>query len=155
MPIFAADILHVGPQGLGILRSAPALGAVLINFALIALPLHRHAGYAMFACVAIFGLATITFGLSENFALSFAALLIMGGSDMVSVYVRSTLIPLATPPEMLGRVSAVDMVFITASNELGEFESGIMAGWLGTVALWMWLFPELRKVDRLLDVKPD
>ena len=169
MPIFAADILHVGPEGLGILRSGPALGAVLINFTLIALPLHRHAGYAMFACVALFGLATITFGLSENFVLSFAALLIMGGADMVSVYVRSTLIPLATPPEMLGRVSAVDMVFITASNELGEFESGVMAGWLGTVpsvivgglgtlgvvALWMWLFPELRKVDRLLDVKPD
>ena len=169
MPIFAADILHVGPEGLGILRSGPALGAVLINFTLIALPLYRHAGYAMFACVALFGLATITFGLSENFILSFAALLIMGGADMVSVYVRSTLIPLATPPEMLGRVSAVDMVFITASNELGEFESGVMAGWLGTVpsvvvgglgtlgvvALWMWLFPELRKVDRLMDVKPD
>ncbi|MGV8995322.1 MAG: MFS transporter [Parvibaculaceae bacterium] len=169
MPIFAADILHVGPEGLGLLRSGPALGAVLVNFLLIAMPLKRHTGYIMFACVAIFGLATIVFGLSENFTLSMVALLIMGGVDMVSVYVRSTLIPLATPPEMLGRVSAVDMLFISASNELGEFESGVMAGLLGTVpsvvigglgtigvvALWMYLFPALRKVDRLMDVKPD
>lgn len=169
LPIYASDILHVGPEGMGLLRSGPAIGAVVVNVLLIAMPVQRHTGYVMFACVALFGVATITFGLSENFILSMGALLIMGGADMVSVYVRSTLIPLATPPEMLGRVSAVDMMFISASNELGEFESGVMAGWLGTVpsvvvgglgtigvvALWMWLFPALRKVDRLMDVTPD
>ncbi len=169
LPIYASDILHVGPEGMGLLRSGPAIGAVIVNVLLIAMPVQRHTGYAMFACVALFGVATITFGLSENFILSMGALLIMGGADMVSVYVRSTLIPLATPPEMLGRVSAVDMMFISASNELGEFESGVMAGWLGTVpsvvvgglgtigvvALWMWFFPALRKVDRLMDVTPD
>jgi MFS family permease len=169
LPIYASDILHVGPQGLGVLRSAPAIGAVLINFLLIAMPLQRYTGLIMFGCVAIFGVATVVFGISENFLLSMGALLVMGASDMVSVYVRSTLIPLATPPEKLGRVSAVDLLFISASNELGEFESGVMAGWLGTVpsvvvgglgtigivALWMWLFPALRKIDRLMDVKPD
>lgn len=169
MPVFARDILHVGPEGLGLLRSAPAIGAVLVNFLLIARPLHRHTGLIMFGCVAIFGVATIVFGLSESFPLSLAALVVMGGSDMVSVYVRSTLIPLATPQDKLGRVSAVDLLFISASNELGEFESGVTAGWFGTVpavviggigtigvvALWMWLFPALRKVDRLMDVKPD
>lgn len=169
MPIYASDILHVGPQGLGLLRSAPALGAVLVNFLLIAMPLQRYTGLIMFGCVAIFGVATIVFGLSEHFMLSMGALLVMGASDMVSVYVRSTLIPLATPQDKLGRVSAVDLLFISASNELGEFESGVMAGWLGTVpsvvvgglgtigivALWMWLFPALRKIDRLMDVKPD
>jgi MFS family permease len=169
LPIYASDILHVGPEGMGLLRSGPAIGAVIINALLIAMPVQRYTGYVMFACVALFGVATITFGLSENFILSMGALLVMGGADMVSVYVRSTLIPLATPPEMLGRVSAVDMMFISASNELGEFESGVMAGWLGTVpsvvvgglgtigvvALWMWFFPALRKVDRLMDVTPD
>jgi len=169
LPIYASDILHVGPEGLGLLRSGPAIGAVLVNAVLIAAPVQRYTGYVMFACVALFGAATIVFGLSEHFYLSMAMLLIMGGADMVSVYVRSTLIPLATPPKMLGRVSAVDMLFISASNELGEFESGLMAGWIGTVpavvvgglgtigvvGLWMWLFPALRKVDRLMDVKPD
>jgi hypothetical protein len=142
---------------------------VLVNFLLIARPLQRHTGLVMFGCVALFGAATIVFGLSETFLLSLAALAVMGGSDMVSVYVRSTLIPLATPQDKLGRVSAVDLLFISASNELGEFESGVTAGWFGTVpavvigglgtigvvALWMWLFPALRKVDRLMDVKPD
>lgn len=169
LPIFASDILHVGPQGLGLLRSAPAVGAVLINFLLIAMPLQRYTGLIMFGCVAIFGIATIIFGVSENFLLSMGALLVMGAADMVSVYVRSTLIPLATPPEKLGRVSAVDLLFISASNELGEFESGVMAGLLGTVpsvvvgglgtigivGVWMWLFPALRKIDKLMDVKPD
>jgi hypothetical protein len=168
LPIFARDILHVGPEGLGLLRSAPAVGAMAVNLLLIFTPPSRHMGLWMFACVAIFGLGTIAFGLSEHMYLSLAALAIMGASDMVSVYVRSTLIPLATPPEMLGRVSAVDLLFISASNELGEFESGITAGIFGTVpaviigglgtlsvvALWMWLFPPLRKVDRLEDVKP-
>ncbi len=169
MPVFARDILHVGPEGLGVLRSAPAIGAVLVNFLLIAKPLQRHTGLVMFGCVALFGAATIVFGLSETFLMSLAALVVMGGSDMVSVYVRSTLIPLATPQDKLGRVSAVDLLFISASNELGEFESGVTAGWFGTVpavvigglgtigvvALWMWVFPALRKIDRLMDVKPD
>jgi len=168
LPIYAKDILHVGPEGLGLMRSAPAIGAVLVNFALIWRPLHRHTGLVMFACVALFGVATIVFGLSETFLVSLVALFVMGGADMVSVFVRSTLVPLATPPEMLGRVSAVDLIFISASNELGEFESGMVAGWIGTVpavvvgglgtigvvGLWMWLFPALRKVDRLTDVKP-
>jgi hypothetical protein len=169
LPIYASDILHVGPEGLGLLRSGPAIGALVINFLIIARPPQRHAGLLMFACVAIFGIATIAFGLSENFMLSMGALLVMGGADMVSVWVRSTLIPLATPADKLGRVSAVDLLFISASNELGEFESGVMAGLLGTVpsvvfgglgtlgvvGLWMWLFPDLRKVDRLMDVRPD
>lgn len=168
MPIFARDILHVGPEGLGLMRSAPAIGSTLVSFLLIALPLQRRTGLLMFACVAIFGFATIVFGLSKIFLLSLAALVVMGAADMVSVYVRSTLVPLATPADKLGRVSAVDLLFISASNELGEFESGLTAGWFGTVpavviggvgtigvvALWMWLFPELRKVDRLSDVKP-
>jgi MFS family permease len=123
----------------------------------------------MFACVAIFGVATIVFGLSENFYLSFAALVVLGASDMVSVNVRHALTQLATPDHMRGRVSAVNMLFIGASNELGEFESGLTAAWwgtvpavivgglgtLGVVALWAWMFPELRKVDRLSDLKPD
>ena len=168
LPIFARDILHVGPEGLGLMRSAPAIGSVTVSLFLIWLPLQRRTGLIMFACVATFGAATIVFGLSESFALSLAALVTMGAVDMVSVYVRSTLVPLATPPDKLGRVSAVDLLFISASNELGEFESGLTAGWFGTVpavvigglgtigvvALWMWLFPELRKIDRLSDVRP-
>ncbi len=168
LPIFARDILHVGPEGLGLMRSAPAIGSTLVSFLLIGLPLQRRTGLVMFACVAIFGLATIVFGLSKIFLVSLAALVVMGAADMVSVYVRSTLVPLATPADKLGRVSAVDLLFISASNELGEFESGLTAGWFGTVpavviggvgtlgvvALWMWLFPALRKVDRLSDVKP-
>lgn len=168
LPIFARDILHVGPEGLGLMRSAPAIGSTLVSFLLIGLPLQRRTGLVMFACVAIFGLATIVFGLSKIFLVSLAALVVMGAADMVSVYVRSTLVPLATPADKLGRVSAVDLLFISASNELGEFESGLTAGWFGTVpavviggvgtlgvvALWMRLFPALRKVDRLSDVKP-
>jgi hypothetical protein len=121
----------------------------------------------MFGCVALFGVATIVFGLSENFAVSLVALVVLGASDMVSVFVRSTLIQAATPDAMRGRVSAVGMLFVGASNELGEFESGgaahlvgtvpaVVIGGLGTLAvvgLWMWLFPALRKVDRLSDVK--
>jgi hypothetical protein len=122
----------------------------------------------MFACVAIFGVATIVFGVSANFYLSLGALFVLGASDMVSVFIRSALIQIATPDAMRGRVSAVNMLFIGASNELGEFESGITAAWLGTVpaviiggigtlavvAIWMGLFPHLRRVDRLLDVAP-
>ncbi len=166
LPVYARDILHVGPAGLGILRSAPAVGAGLTALALARWPIERRSGISMFACVAIFGLATIVFGLSTSFAVSLAALAVTGASDMVSVYVRSSLINFATPDRMRGRVGAVNMLFIGASNELGEFESGITAALFGTVravvigglgtlavvAAWMKLFPPLRDVDRLTDV---
>jgi MFS family permease len=163
LPIFARDLLHIGPWGLGILRSAPAVGAATVAFLLATFPLRRHAGVIMLACVLLFGLATIVFGLSKSFAVSLVALLILGASDMISVVVRSTLIQTRTPDEMRGRVGAVNLVFIGASNELGEFESGVTAEWLGpevavlvggigtcvVVVLWALLFPALRKVDRL------
>ncbi len=169
LPIFAQDILHVGPLGFGILKAAPAVGAAATSIALSFWPLGRGAGLKMFGCVALFGLATIVFGLSESFYLSLLALVTMGAADMVSVNVRHSLTQLATPDHMRGRVSAVSMLFIGASNELGEFESGITAFWWGTVpavvvgglgtlgcvVLWAYLFPELRKVDRLTDLKPD
>ncbi len=169
LPVYARDILHVGPLGLGVLRSAPALGAAMLGLMLGQMVRRqRHAGLAMFACVAIFGIATIVFGLSENFVLSMAALFVLGASDMVSVYVRTTLTQLATPDAMRGRVSAVNRLFVGASNELGEFESGITATWFGTmpavviggvgtlviVAVWYRLFPSLREVDRLSEVTP-
>ena len=168
LPVFARDILHVGPTGLGILRSAPAVGAALTAFTLSRRPITRRSGVCMFTAVAIFGLATIAFGLSRNFYLSLAALFVTGASDMVSVNVRQSLINFATPDPMRGRVGAVSMLFIGASNELGEFESGITASWFGTVpavilggigtlgivAIWMWLFPRLRHVNRLTDVEP-
>src|SRR5580692_8083260 len=168
LPIYARDILHVGPLGLGVLRSAPALGAAMLGIALGQRALSRRAGRAMFACVAIFGIATIVFGVSRNFALSIAALFVLGASDMVSVYVRTTLTQLATPDAMRGRVSAVNRLFVGASNELGEFESGVTATWFGTVpavviggvgtlvivAVWYRMFPSLREVDRLSDVVP-
>jgi len=168
LPVYARDILHVGPLGLGVLRSAPALGAAMLGLALGQRALQRRAGLAMFACVAIFGIATIVFGLSRNFALSIAALFVLGASDMVSVYVRTTLTQLATPDAMRGRVSAVNRLFVGASNELGEFESGVTATWFGTVpavviggvgtlvivAVWYRLFPSLREVDRLSEVTP-
>lgn len=166
LPIYARDILHTGPVGLGILRSAPAVGAALTAFSLSRWPVTRNSGIKMFAAVALFGVATVIFGLSTNFYLSLAALFVTGATDMVSVFVRSTLVQFATPDPMRGRVSAVNMLFIGASNELGEFESGITAAWFGTVpavivgglgtlgvvAIWMWLFPPLRTVDRLTDV---
>jgi MFS family permease len=169
LPVYARDILHVGPLGLGVLRSAPALGAAMLGLMLGQMVRRqRHAGLAMFACVAIFGIATIVFGLSENFTLSMAALFVLGASDMVSVYVRTTLTQLATPDAMRGRVSAVNRLFVGASNELGEFESGVTATWFGTVpavviggvgtlvivAVWYRLFPSLREVDRLSEVTP-
>lgn len=166
LPIYARDILFVGPVGLGFLRSAPAFGAAIVGALLGRKPLARHAGTVMFAAVAVFGLATIAFGLSRNFYLSLAALAVLGASDMISVFVRQSLIQLATPDAMRGRVSAVGVLFIGASNELGEFESGLTAAWFGTVpavvlggigtllvvAAWMRLFPPLRRVDRLADV---
>jgi MFS family permease len=166
LPVYARDILHVGPTGLGILRSAPAVGAAVTALALSRRQIENHAGAMMFGCVAIFGAATIVFGLSTSFIVSLVALFVTGASDMVSVYVRTALINFATPDAMRGRVGAVNMLFIGASNELGEFESGITAalfgtvpavviggiGTLGVVALWMKLFPPLRGVDRLSDV---
>lgn len=163
LPIYARDILHVGPWGLGVLRSGPAMGAAVMALVLAWRPLRRNTGRAMFGCVALFGVATIVFGLSRSFGLSLLCLAVAGAADMVSVVVRITLVQLATPPSMRGRVSAVNMVFIGASNELGEFESGLTAAWLGTVpavvlggvgtcvvvALWWWLFPQLRRINRV------
>jgi MFS family permease len=168
LPVFARDILHVGPAGLGALRSAPGLGALLVALALAFRPLDRRAGPIMLGCVALFGIATIVFGLSRNFAISVAALFIAGACDMVSVFVRQTLVQLTTPDAMRGRVSAVNLVFIGASNELGEFESGLTAAWFGTVPAVViggvgtclvvlacsLLFPELARVDRLSAVNP-
>jgi hypothetical protein len=170
LPIFARDVLDVGPDGLGLMRSAIAVGAVAMALALANLPAQRqpHAGRAIFAGVALFGGAVLAFGLSRSFALSLAALALAGAADMVSVYVRSTVVQLGTPDEMRGRVSAVHMLFVGASNELGEFRAGLVAAWLGAVpaalagglatlvvvALWSRLFPELRRVQRVADVKP-
>src|SRR5580698_1173459 len=201
LPVFARDVLHVGPLGLGLLRSAPAAGAALMAFTLARYPIERRptarptarrwrfvgfpslrfgrrwrfvgfpslrfgrTGAHLFLAVAVFGLATVAFGLSQNFYLSLAALLVTGASDMISVFIRSSLINFATPDPMRGRVGAVNMLFIGASGELGEFESGMTAAWFGTipavvigglgtlavVAIWMWRFPPLRKVDRLAD----
>jgi MFS family permease len=166
LPVYARDILHVGPMGLGVLRSAPAAGAFLTAFYLTRWPIRRLVGPKMFAAVAIFGLATITFGLSRWLPLSLLALFVLGASDMVSVNVRSSLIQLSTPDTMRGRVSAVSMLFIGASNELGEFESGTTAALFGTVpavvlggigtllvvAGWMKLFPPLLRVNHFRDV---
>ncbi len=163
MPIFASEILHTGPRGLGMLRAAPAFGAVTMSLVMARFPIGRRAGHRMFACVSIFGVATILFGLSRNLWLSLSALAIAGASDTISVIIRGSLLQLATPPEMRGRVSAVNSLFIGASNELGEFESGVTAQWWGAVratifggvgalvvaAVWAGLFPSLRRVDEL------
>jgi MFS family permease len=162
-PIFAIDILKVGPQGLGLLRAAPAVGAVVCSLWLVRHPLRSHAGATMFWSVALFGAGTVAFGVSTWFPLSLFALFVMGAADMVSVYVRQTLIQLATPDDMRGRVGAVSSVFVTTSNEFGDFRAGMMAGLIGTVpavvvggaatlavtALWTRLFPDLRKVQKL------
>jgi MFS family permease len=162
-PIYARDILFTGPWGLGLLRSAPAVGALAMAIWLAHHPLERHAGRKMFAGIAMFGVATIVFGLSRAFALSIAALIVMGAADMVNVVVRMSLVQLRTPDEMRGRVSAVNSMFIGASNQLGEFESGVTAAWFGTVPsvviggvgtlvvalLWMRWFRELAEVDSL------
>jgi MFS family permease len=163
MPVFARDILHVGATGLGILRGAPGTGAVIMAMVLAHRPLKRHAGAIMLSCVAGFGVCTVVFGLSRNTALSVFALVLLGACDMVSVIVRHTLVQISTPDEMRGRVSAVNMVFIGASNEVGQFESGVTAAWFGAVpavvagglgtilivVLWARLFPELRRVNEL------
>lgn len=163
MPIFARDILVLGPWGLGMLRAAPGIGAILVAVALASYPVRHNAGLLMFAGVALFGLGTLIFGLSETAWISIAALMLMGAADMASVYVRETLIALWTPDEVRGRVNAVNMVFVGASNELGEFRAGTMAsvmgpvpavviGGVGTLAvavLWAVGFPQLRKIDSL------
>jgi MFS family permease len=166
LPVYARDILHVGPHGLGLLRSAPAFGAFLTALVLSRWPIHRRVGSKMFGAVALFGIATIIFGFSTWFPLSLAALFVLGAADLVSVNIRSSLIQLSTPDVMRGRVSSVSMLFIGASNELGEFESGTTAALMGTVtatvmggvgtllvvAGWMKLFPPLRRVDSFNDV---
>jgi MFS family permease len=164
LPVYAREILKIGATGLGMLRCAPGVGAVLMGLVVAHWPLRRRAGLVMLWCVFAFGVCTVIFGLSRNLALSLAMLLLIGASDSVSVIVRSTMIQLATPDEMRGRVSAVNSVFIGASNEVGQFESGVTAQWFGTVPAvviggigtmvivlaWSALFPRLRRMDKLL-----
>jgi MFS family permease len=163
MPIFAQEVLHTGPTGLGALRAAPAVGALMMSLVLARFPFRRKAGFRLFISVAVFGAATVIFGLSHNLWLSLVALAVSGAADMISVIIRGSLLQLATPPEMRGRVSAVNSLFIGASNELGEFESGVTAQWWGAVratviggigalavaGLWAVWFPGLRKADEL------
>jgi MFS family permease len=167
LPVFARDILHVGPSGLGLLRTAPGVGAALCAMLLAVSPITRRAGAWMFSGVGMFGLATVVFGVSRSFYLSLLALVVLGAADMVSVYIRQLLVQLETPDEIRGRVSAVSAVFIGASNELGEFESGVTASWWGTVravviggiatlvvtGLWMRWFPGLRRLDEFPEAK--
>jgi MFS family permease len=145
LPIFATDILHAGPRGLGLLRAMPSVGALVVSLTMVVRPIKRRAGAMMLVCVGIFGAATVVFGLSKSIWLSSAALVAVGASDMVSVVIRSSVLQLATPPEMRGRVSAVNWLFIGASNEFGEFESGLTAHWWGAAGL----FPQLRRADAL------
>ena len=163
LPVYARDILELGPWGLGLLRAGPGIGAILVAVWLAGHPIKDHAGMIMFAFVALFGAFTILFGVSTSAALSIFALAMLGATDMISVYVRETLIQLWTPDAVRGRVNAVNMVFVGASNELGEFRAGTMAALIGTVpavvfggvgaiavaGLWAWLFPALRKIRHL------
>ncbi len=169
LPIYARDILMTGPWGLGLLRTAPAVGALSISLLMGRHPVRRHAGRVMFAAVAMFGAATIVFGLSHWFLLSFAALVVLGASDVVSVVIRSTLVAILTPDVMRGRVNAVNALFIGTSNQLGEFESGVTAalfgpigavvlGGVGTILVAIAcfrLFPALARIDSPVDVSPD
>ena len=163
LPVYARTILHTGPWGFGLLRSAPRVGATLMAIVVAHRPIRRHAGTTMLLSVAAFGVMTIGFGISHSLILSLVALFLTGAADMISVIIRATLIQVATPDEMRGRVNAVDFLFIGVSNELGEFESGVTAQWFGTVpavvlggigtllviATWAWMFPELRQADEL------
>ncbi len=163
MPIFAHEVLHQGPRGLGLLRAAPATGAVIMSLVMARFPFRRRAGLRLFVCVALFGAATVVFGLSHNLWLSLGALAVAGASDTISVVIRGSLLQLGTPPQMRGRVSAVNSLFIGASNELGEFESGVTAQWWGAVratviggvgalavaGIWAAAFPRLRRADAL------
>ena len=164
LPIFAVDILHRGAHALGLLRAMPSLGALIVSLGLSLFPIKRDAGKTMLLCVAGFGAATVVFGLSRNLWLSCAALVITGATDMVSVVVRSSILQLATPEAMRGRVSSVNWLFLGASNELGEYESGLTAYWFGAVravilggvgsmavtGLWSVFFPALRRADKLV-----
>jgi hypothetical protein len=173
LPVFAREILRTGPWGLGLLRASPGAGAAAMAVLLAYRPLRRQVGKIMLLCVAGFGLFTIVFGLSQSLTLSMASLVLVGATDMVSVVIRGTLVQIATPDSVRGRVNAVEMIFIGASNEFGEFESGVTAQWLGLVpavvlggigtlvivGLWAWLFPGLRKTESLtpaesLEVSP-
>jgi MFS family permease len=163
LPVFARDIFNAGPWALGFLRAAPAVGALAMALALARWSLERNTGKLMFASVASFGLSTIVFALSGHFIVALLALMVLGASDMISVVIRMTLVQLGTPDEVRGRVTAVNGLFIGASNQLGEFRAGAMASWIGAipavlvggigtlaiVAVWMKLFPELVRVDRL------
>ena len=163
LPVYARDVLHAGSQGFGVLRAAPAIGGVAMAILLGARPIKRHAGLKMFLAVAGFGLATVVFALSKSVLLSAIALALLGGADMISVFIRQSLVQIRTPNEMRGRIGAVSFLFIGASNELGEFESGLVARFFGPVGaalfggigslavtgLWAAIFPELRKADRL------
>lgn len=163
MPIFANEVLHTGPRGLGALRAAPAIGALTMSLVIARFPISRKAGARMFVCVGIFGIATVIFGFSKSLWLSLVALAISGSADMISVIIRGSLLQLATPAEMRGRVSAVNSLFIGASNELGEFESGLTAQFWGAVratvfggmaslavaGTWAAVFPGLRRTDEL------
>ncbi|RDL43072.1 MFS transporter [Marinomonas piezotolerans] len=167
LPIVAKDILHTGPWGLGLLRCAPAVGALLMSIYLARSPLQHSVGKIMYAAVALFGVSTIIFGLSEHLWLSLIALFVLGATDMISVVIRSTLVQLETPDDMRGRVSAANSIFIGSSNQLGEFESGVTAalfgtvpaiviggiGTIGIVGIWMYLFPSLLKRSSL-EVEP-
>ena len=164
LPIYARDILHTGPLGLGLLRAAPAVGALAMSLFLMRFPLRHRVGHRLLAAVAVFGMATVLFGLSTHFAVALLALAITGAADNISVVIRLTLVQLETPDEMRGRVAAVNSIFIGASNQLGEFESGataalwgpvgsVVAGGVGTLlvaAAWLRLFPALARRDRLL-----
>jgi MFS family permease len=163
LPVYAREILHTGPWGLGLLRTAPGIGAAVMAVALAHRPLRGRSGPTLLWSVAGFGVLTIIFGVSRSLTLSLLALVLLGASDMVSVIIRATLVQLRTPDEMRGRVTAVDMIFIGASNELGQFESGVTAQWFGTVpavvlggvgtlvviGLWAWVFPALRRAGEL------
>ena len=169
LPVYAREILHTGPWGLGLLRTAPGVGAAVMAVALAHWPLRHKSGPTLLWAVAGFGIFTIIFGLSHNLTLSLVALFLLGASDMISVIIRATLTQLATPDEMRGRVTAVDMIFIGTSNEFGQFESGVTAQWFGTVpavilggvgtlvviALWTWWFPELRNAGELHSIAVD
>jgi hypothetical protein len=168
LPVFARDILEVGPTGLGFLRTAPALGSFTAALLLARRPIRRRAGPTLLATVAGFGVCMVIFGVSREMWLSMLALALAGAFDLVSVVLRSTILPLVTPDELRGRVNAVEMVFISASNELGAFESGVAATLIGTVpavvlggiatvaiaAAWWKLFPALARVDRLDELRP-
>ena len=167
LPIFASDILHVGPSGLGVMRAMPGVGSLIVGILLTQIAAPRYMGPTLFFSLAVFGLSITAFSLSETYWISLVALGIYGAADMVSVYVRQTLVQIATPDSMRGRVSAVNAISINASNELGDFRAGVMAGGIGTVPavlvggittvaatiLWMKLFPSIRRIDRLDQIK--